>query len=205
MFRMPTAPRQMIKSALTGLLTFCLVLTGQILNAQTYSWAWGKAFNTSAIDEVTGAAIDNATGATYTCGFTMGSGLFSGTSGNVSGSKDAFLIKYDAAGTQQWAFTSGGSGDSRATGVALDVAGNIYITGWFTGTIDLNGLSLTGSGLVTSSGNVDWFVASYTPSGMLRWRAKVGGSGEDQPVGIAVNSTGVSVFGHVRKHSNNIA
>ncbi|MBK6543072.1 MAG: hypothetical protein IPG10_17670 [Flavobacteriales bacterium] len=65
--------------------------------------------------------------------------------GSILGNQDAFLVKYSAAGDVVWGFTPSGLGESQATGVALDAAGNIYITGWFKNLIDLHGLSALGS------------------------------------------------------------
>ncbi|MBL0128548.1 MAG: HYR domain-containing protein [Flavobacteriales bacterium] len=190
---MPTAQRRSFQ--LIVLLTSLWV--GQETFGQTYSWQWGKGLSTNSDEEVTGVATQSTTGDIYSCGYTEGTGLISGSAGTVSGVQDAFLFKYNASGIQQWAFTPSGSGESRATGVALDDAGNVYVTGWFKGTIDLNGLSAAGSGTVISSGNADWFIASYTPAGALRWRTKLGGSGNDLPSGIALSPTMVAVFGTV--------
>ncbi len=192
--RMPTAQRRSFQ--LINLLASLLV--GQVTLGQTYSWQWGKGLSTNSDEEVTGVATQSTTGDIYSCGYTEGTGLISGNAGTVSGAQDAFLFKYNASGIQQWAFTPSGSGESGATGVALDAAGNVYVTGWFKGTIDLNGLSAAGSGTVSSSGNADWFIASYTPAGALRWRTKLGGSGNDRPSGIALSPTMVGVFGTVR-------
>ncbi|MBL0046321.1 MAG: HYR domain-containing protein [Flavobacteriales bacterium] len=107
-------------------------------------------------------------------------------------------MKYSAAGAVVWGFTPSGAGESQATGVALDAAGNIYITGWFKNSIDLHGLSALGAGILISSGGEDWFVASYTPAGLLRWCTKLGGTSDERPVGVAVSSSGVYAFGTVK-------
>ncbi|MCB0770453.1 MAG: HYR domain-containing protein, partial [Flavobacteriales bacterium] len=169
----------------------------QCIDAQSYTWNWGRALASADKEEVTGVATFGSSGAIYSCGYTEGNGFITGTLGSVLGNNDAFLIKQNAAGVREWAFTPSGIGESQATDIALDAAGNIYVTGWFKGTIDLHGMSGIGSGTVISSGDEDWFIASYTPAGALRWRAKLGGSGNDIPTGISVNTDRVVVLGAI--------
>jgi hypothetical protein len=72
--------------------------------------------------------------------------------------------------------------------IARDAAGNIYVTGLFNGTVDFD----PGPGTVnlTSAGANDIFVAKYTPTGALIWAKGMGGTGEDQPLAIAVDASG---------------
>ncbi|MEZ4739660.1 MAG: hypothetical protein R2818_10010 [Flavobacteriales bacterium] len=93
---------------------------------------------------------------------TEGTGLIGGTLGTIGGSVDAFVMKYDQNGFREWAFTPASLSDSKATGIALDAVGNVYVCGWFEGTMDIAGNSLLGTGLLSSSGNMDWFIASFT-------------------------------------------
>src|SRR5664279_6471985 len=46
------------------------------------------------------------------------------------GASDAFVSKFAPDGTLRWATFLGGSGDDWATGIAVDSAGNILVTGW---------------------------------------------------------------------------
>jgi hypothetical protein len=191
---MPIAHR---RSLLLVILLTHLLLAGAA-SAQSYVWQWGHSLSSSDKEEVTGVAMDNASGASYACGYTEGNGLIGGSSGTVGGNVDAFVMKYDQNGVREWAFTPTSLNDSRATGIALDAAGNIYVCGWFKGVIDIAGNSALGTGLLSSSGNIDWFIASFSPNGILRWKAKLGGSGDDLPAGIAVSGDQVSVFGTVK-------
>jgi hypothetical protein len=43
----------------------------------------------------------------------------------------AFLVKHDSAGNVQWAHLIGGPGETYATKVAVDAAGNVYVRGSF--------------------------------------------------------------------------
>ena len=76
--------------------------------------------------------------------------------------EDIFIAKYDSAGHYIWAFNMGeGIGDSRGHSIALDTLGNIFITGFFTDTVDFN----YGAGINNLNNNsnyyTDLFIAKY--------------------------------------------
>ncbi|MCZ6689049.1 MAG: SBBP repeat-containing protein [Planctomycetota bacterium] len=77
----------------------------------------------------------------------------------------------------------GGNSTDQCTAVAVDSAGNAYITGLTLSTLDFPG---------TASGSVfgDAFVTVLAPDGSLVWTAIVGGSNFDQALDIVVNSAG---------------
>ncbi len=88
----------------------------------------------------------------------------------------------------QWAFNIGASGDDWGANVTTDVAGNIYVTGDFWGTVDFD----QGSGVetLTSNGQADIFVAKYSPSGAYLWAINMGGTYSDRGKDIAIDSDG---------------
>ena len=95
---------------------------------------------------------------------------------------------------QAWAFRGGfGSttGTDRISGIAIDAAGNAYVTGSFTGSIDF------GTGLISAVGNLDGFVAKFSAAGVCQWSIRFNGPGtaQDQGLGIATNGTSVFVGG----------
>src|SRR5689334_19547988 len=71
-------------------------------------------------DEPADLAIDNA-GNVYVTGY----------SGNAGGNDDYATIKYNSAGVVQWVSRYNGPNDSTdaATSLAVDAAGNVYVTG----------------------------------------------------------------------------
>lgn len=83
-----------------------------------------------------------------------------------------------------WARTFGDVSIDRVRGIALDPEGNVYITGWFEGTIDLGDDSLT------AQGYWDVLVASYTASGEHRWSRRVGGTAIDFGHAIVFDGSG---------------
>ncbi|WP_020471244.1 beta strand repeat-containing protein [Zavarzinella formosa] len=75
--------------------------------------------------------------------------------------------------------------------IAADPAGNSYVTGTFTGTVDLNPSS-TAAFNVTSKGGTDVFVAKYGYSGQLLWADTLGGTGNDTVSDITFDGAGNS-------------
>src|SRR6202008_875984 len=67
--------------------------------------------------------------------------------------------------TPQWVTDIGGSGDSKPTGLITDNQNNIYVTGYFSSTVDFD--PSAGVKNLTSVGGYDIYVAKYTPAGAL--------------------------------------
>jgi hypothetical protein len=72
--------------------------------------------------------------------------------------------------------------------IARDAAGNVHVTGFFNGSVDFDPGS--GTAILKSARNDDIFVAKYSPTGALIWAKRIGGIGDDQGNGIAVDALG---------------
>lgn len=92
------------------------------------------------------------------------------------------------AGDFGFAVGIGGAGQDSATDVGVDAAGNAYVTGAFTGTVDFD----RGPGVQsrTSRGGDDGFVAKYSPGGALLWVRTFGAGGADEGMALAVDGGG---------------
>jgi hypothetical protein len=104
---------------------------------------------------------------------------------------DFLTVKYNAAGVQQWAARYDGPVHMYdfAPAIAVDLSGNVYVTGTSTGT-DTNG---------------DYVTIKYNKSGVEQWVARYNGSGNDwdEPCAIAVDdSANVYVTGTSPNSSN---
>jgi hypothetical protein len=53
-----------------------------------------------------------------------------------AGAYDVFVAKYDTEGNKQWTKTLGTADEDRGEGVAVDKAGNSYISGYTRGDLD---------------------------------------------------------------------
>ena len=93
------------------------------------------------------------------------------------------------APTWQTAAALGGT-TSAVYATASDAAGNVFLTGRFSGTLTL------GSSTLTSAGDTDGFVAKYNvATGNYGWALRFGGSGTDRCNAIAVAGTSIYVAG----------
>ncbi|MFT3911653.1 MAG: gliding motility-associated C-terminal domain-containing protein [Ferruginibacter sp.] len=104
-----------------------------------------------------------------TADFDPGPSVYNLTSQSGSNS-DIFIVKLDLDGNFIWAKRTGGGGSAN---VAIDQAGNIFITGFFIGTVDMD----PGPGIysMTSAGNsVDILVAKFDNNGNLGWAIGTG-------------------------------
>ena len=144
-----------------------------------YALSFGDNGPTAAMsfDMATSVAAD-ASGNVYVAGefngtvdFDRGTGVFNLTS---TGAPDAFLAKYNAAGSLLWAgqITDAGPINGYRLGLTTDSGGNVYLTGQFTGTTDFD----LGAGVTTlnSGPSAAAFVAKYTSAGGLTWRGPSG-------------------------------
>ena len=101
-----------------------------------------------------------------------------------SGSTDAFIIKYNTAGTEQWIRRGGGTITDLANGVSTDSSGSAFIVGTFAGTVTFGTLTST------SSGNNDVFVVKYNSAGAEQWLYAPTGGGNDSGNDIDIDTSG---------------
>ena len=107
------------------------------------------------------------------------------------GTCDAFVAKLGPDGKVIWSTYLGGILDDWATGVALDSAGNVLVTGYTrSGNFPL--VNPVKSTLNSSNADdYDAFVAKLDPSGSkLLYSTFLGGAGDDGAAGIAVDAGG---------------
>ncbi len=114
------------------------------------------------------------------------------TSKTSKGGKDVFLAKYNYDGDFQWVITFGGPNDDEATDVFVDILSNVYITGYFSGKIDIDSSDGEDSDdtFISVNQNSDVFVASYNELGDYNLGFILGGTGNDIGTGIRVTLNG---------------
>src|SRR3989442_681315 len=148
----------------------------------------------SGSEEGLGIAVDTAgnayvTGPTYSTNFPTTPGAFQTTFG---GDIDAFVTKLNPIGSALvYSTYLGGSARDEAMGIALDAAGNAYVTG---NTFSSDFPTSPGAYQTTFGGGLsvgDAFVAKLDPTGSaLIYSTYLGGSGDDRGWGIALDSSG---------------
>ncbi len=95
-----------------------------------------------------------------------------------------------------WAKSFGNSGsDEYITGMKVDVNGYVYVTGFFSGTLDFDASAATHT--LTSAGLTDIFVAKYSGSGVYQWAVRIGDTGYDEGDDLAIDdSSNIYVCGY---------
>ncbi len=113
----------------------------------------------------------------------------------LGGLVDAFVAKIAPTGARLVTSTYlGGADVDRATGIAVDATGNVYVTG-FTRSTDF---PMAGAMQPVARGNKDGFVAKLAPSGAtLLSSTYFGGFLDDEPFDLAVTASGdLYLIGH---------
>ncbi len=142
------------------------------------NFLWAKSIGGIGVDA--GLSITNDLfGNVYITGYYNGTVDFDPGVGvfnlNTNGGQDIFILKLNSAGNFVSAFGLGGSSSADAPyAIALDVAGNIYTTGVYSGIADFDpGVS---SSTLSSVGGVDIFISKLDASGNFLWAKSIGGS-----------------------------
>src|SRR5207302_1221126 len=103
------------------------------------------------------------------------------------GQQDAFVAKLDPSGTHVLYSTYiGGNGQDNGTSVAVDSAGNAYITGF----TDSSNFPVRNPLQATNRGTFNAFVVKLDPAGAVLNSTLFGGSQSDYGSSIAIDSTG---------------
>jgi hypothetical protein len=130
-------------------------------------------------DSATGIAVDNNNNVIVT-GFSKNGILLLG------GNFDYATVKYNSAGTQQWAqrYNGSGNGDDRSYGIVVDNSNDIIVTG-----------------SIRTTTSYDYGTIYYYPNGIQYWVRNYNGSGNstDRAYAIVVdNSNNIVVTGESR-------
>jgi len=153
------------------------------------NFVWAGKMGTTVSDIGQTITLD-AAGNVYTTGyfsngtvvdFDLGAGVYNLTS---AGGQDIFISKLDASGNFVWAKQMGGTLNDVGNDITLDAAGNVYTTGYFSGTADFD----PSAGLynLTSAGSQDIFISKLDASGNFVWAKQMGSTSNDQSLGIGI-------------------
>ena len=181
-------------------LTLISLLSSIQVFSQPPYLSWARSIGGVEYDSGNSIAVD-ASGNTITAGNFKGTVDFDPGAGTTNLTSvlnyDAFVTKLDNAGNLVWVRTIGGSGDEFANSVALDASGNVYVTGNFNGTVDLD----PGAGVVnvTTAGDEDFYIVKLDASGNYVWGINMGSWSTDQALALHIDgSSNVYVTGNFR-------
>lgn len=141
--------------------------------AMNWGSYWGGTGTDVAYQIKTTAAFDIVLVASSNSGSMATPGAFQTVLG---GSNDILVSKFSSAGVQQWATYYGGALSDNGYGVALDISGDIFITGQ---TNNSAGFATAGAYDVTLNGATDGFILSLNSAGNRNWSTYVGGTLQD--------------------------
>ncbi len=156
------------------------------------SFVWARRMGGPSPDYGYSIVVDSA-GRVYTTGDFRATADFDPDPGitynlTSAGETDIFVSKLDANGNFVWARSLGGTSADDGYSIAVDGAGNVHATGIFQGTADFD----PGPGTInlTSAGGRDIFVSTLDASGNFVWAKRMGGTGYDIGISIAVDTSG---------------
>ncbi|AYA38704.1 T9SS C-terminal target domain-containing protein [Hymenobacter oligotrophus] len=131
-------------------------------------------------------ALDNF-GNCYVSGNHIGGMQLAGQSIPANNSQSLFLAKFDTRrGQLQWLQAPAAFGDGNS--LAADRQGNVYLTGWFSGSRTF------GNKTATSHGGTDVAVVRYNRDGRVAWATALGGPSDDYDGDLAVSPRTGKVF-----------
>ena len=152
-------------------------------------YQWHTFYGSSDSDHVGGIAMDTSANL-YIAGSSTATWQGDGDASPLhpfSGGSDMLVLKLNSGGAYQWHTFYGSGGIDRATGIAADGSGNLYVTG---------GADYTWQGdggadpLHPYAGGLDVMVAKLTSSGGYRWHTFYGSTAYDQGADVALDGAG---------------
>lgn len=161
------------------------------------SYQWAKRIGGTGVTSIKGIQRDSA-GNLFVVGLFNGTTDFNPGSGTTnltaSNQEDAYFAKYNSSGNLVWVKHINGSGQLLDPGLALDSSNNVYVSGTFSGSVNVIGATLSG----TASRNL--FVVKYNSSGSRLWSKVITGgngstAGRNEPIAVD-SSNNVYRIGH---------
>jgi Secretion system C-terminal sorting domain len=184
------------------LFTGILALLSVHICAQIPNYTWAKQNGDGDFEQAAEVVVD-AQGNVYSCGkfeSTVDFNPAPGSGNNIfaltsDGGTDGYLQKLDSAGNFVWALKIGGSSADDITSVTIDGSGNVVVTGYFTGVVDVD--PSNGNALINSSPTwiSDLFVISYSAQGQLNWARSFGGVSNEQSTSVKLSNSGRLLIG----------
>lgn len=146
---------------------------------------WSKRFGDSDQQEGHALAID-ANGNIIVAGSFWGVLDFGGGAlTNAGNETDIFVAKLDADGNHVWSKRFGDSGRQEAQSVAVNAAGDVFVTGDCGGTVDFGG------GPLAAIGERDAYLSAFDATGQHRWSKRWGtGNAYDGGSSVTVDPAG---------------
>jgi hypothetical protein len=169
-----------------GAAVFNVVSNGTIDNYiakydSTGNFIWGKSFGGPGNDDLKSLKLNSSNNLVAT-GYYNNTVDFDPDAGTLNltsnGSSDIFIISVDSFGTLLWAKSIGGNSSDVGIDLTFDNSNNIYISGTYRDTIDLN--PGTGINEYITNGSKDIFILKLDMNGTYNSSAAFGSSNPDE-------------------------
>ncbi len=154
--------------------------------AKAQTWQWATKAGGAENDYANAIDVDHS-GNSYVAGKFYGAARFGSTVLANPGEWSVYIAKYDVNGNLVWAKIAAGDSAISVSGISLDVAGNILITGQY---FDTATFGTTAPVTLVSSGDYDVYVAKYDSAGEILWAKSTGGAGIDYAGGVSTDNYG---------------
>lgn len=153
------------------------------------NFKWATQFGGQNLDLLGAIAVDDS-GNVYSIGsFNDTSDFDPGPSkfNLIAEWSDIYITKLDATGNLKWAKKIGGASMDHGDDIAVDSMGNVYISGYFYGSVDFD--PDTAVQTLTSTGSNDIFIAKLNPLGELIWVKQFKGNQNDYVFDIEIDDS----------------
>jgi hypothetical protein len=101
-----------------------------------------------------------------------------------AGGDDGFIAKFSPLGFHLWSKHFGDANAQNIKDVAVNAAGDIYITGSFAGAVDFGG------GAITSLGGTDSMLVKFSSGGNHVWTRQIGATNAQNGASVTVDALG---------------
>lgn len=165
-----------------GLVIGLLVFPSHVQAGHVWSRTVGGPTNCS-VDAI---ALEPSGNIITTGGF-RGTTNFGGDTFSSVGSYDAYLAKFDPNGSHIWSRAFGSPGYDGGSGLSVDDAGNVLVTGSFQDSISLGG------SVLTSAGSSDIFLGKFDSNGNHVWSAAYGDADYDRGHSVTADGSGNAI------------
>jgi hypothetical protein len=171
--------------------------------SQAPAFAWAKASASLPNPDVSttgGIVVDTINNVVYGTGSFSGGGINFGNGDyqTNSGAQCVYLVKYNLSGTLIWSKAFDSGGDNIATGVGVDNAGHVYVTGYSQSDTVKFGSQYLLNSHPNSADYTIGYVVKFDAGGTTQWIKGSSGGGGVVCNAIAVDPSGnCYITGHV--------
>ncbi len=161
-------------------------VTINYLNAQNPTWQWAKSIGGVGNDFASKTCVDASGNVFVACNFQSSSinvGTVNIANSGISG-MDVFVAKFNPSGDVIWAQRIAGANNEYATGITVDAAGRVYVSGYYSSpqiSIPPFLANNTGSTSVTN----DIYIACLNGSGVPQFLNSYGSTSHETAGGLA--------------------